>query len=193
MPLKLGPLRLPWQKSDAEDDPFWDAYINRPPTDLRNMVPEIIRKAPEGTVYPTQSELHTPAVTSSHIKELGLYLHAELVGIADLSKLDPEIAQGYPYAVVCAVRADYDPRTSPGVGGQSPVQNGQYVSFIVSAYIRELGFRATTKLDAPREQLAVAAGLGKLTSDGRLTVRKHGTRIHIADIIFTDLPLVADG
>lgn len=193
MALKLGSFRLPWQKPDAENDPYWDAYINRPAADLRNMVPEIIRKAPEGTVYPTQSELHTPAVTSSHIRELGLYLHAQLVGIADLSKLDPEIAQGYPYAVVCAVRADYDPRTSPGVGGQSPVQNGQYVSFIVSAYIRELGYRATTKLDAPREQLAVAAGLGMLTSDGRLTVRKYGTRIHIADIIFTDLPLAADG
>jgi hypothetical protein len=193
MALKLGPLRLPWQKSALEDDPYWDAYINRPPTDVRNMVPEIIRKAREGAVFPTQSELHTPAVTSSHIKELGLYLHAQLVGIADLSKLDPEIAQGYPYAVVCAVRADDDPRTSPGVGGQSPVQNGQYVAFIVSAYIRELGYRATAKLDAPREQLAVAAGLGKLTSDGRLTVRKYGTRVHVADIIFTDLPLAADG
>ena len=193
MALKLGPLRLPWQKSDAEDDPYWDAYINRPPTDLRNMVPEIIRKAPEGTVYPTQSELHTPAITSSHIKELGHYLHAQLVGIADLSKFDAEIAQGYPFAVVCAVRADYDPSTSPGVGGQSPVQNGQYVSFIVSAYIRELGYRATMKLEAPRERLAVAAGLGKLNSDGRLTVRKYGTRIHVADIIFTDLPLAADG
>ena len=193
MALRLGSIRLPWQKPSAADDPYWDAYINRPPTDIRNMVPEIIRKAPEGTVFPTRADLHTPEVTSSHIKELARYLHAHSVGIADLGKLSPEIAQGYPFAVVCAVKAEYDPRTSLGVGGQSPVQNGQYLTFIVSAYIRELGYQATTKLDAPREQLAVAAGLGKLDADGRLSTRKLGTRVHIADIIFTDLPLVADG
>ena len=44
-----------------------------------------------------------------------------------------------------------------------------------------------------RERLAVAAGLGTLNGDERLAVPKYGTRIHVADIIFTDLPLAADG
>lgn len=193
MQLLSRSIRLPWQRAASEDDPYWDAFINRPATDDRNMVPEIIRKAPEGAVFPTLADLHTPDVTSSHIKELARYLHAQLVGIADLRSLDPEISHGYPFAVVCAVRAENDPRTSPGVGGQAPVQNGQYITFIVSAYIRELGYRATAKLEAPREQLAVRAGLGKLTADGRLTVRRYGTKIYVADVIFTDLPLAADG
>lgn len=196
MALRLGSIKLPWQfpwrQSGSHDDPYWDAFINRPAADLRNMVPDIISRAPEGAIFPTRADLHTPDVTSRHIKELARYLHAQLVGIADLGALGPEISQGYPFAVVCAVRADDDPRTAAGTGGQAPVQNGQYVTFIVSAYIRELGYRATTKLEAPRERLAVAAGLGKLNSDGRLTVRKYGTRIHVADVIFTDLPLAAD-
>lgn len=191
MPLGLGSLKLPWRRSDA-DDPYWDAFINRPANDHRNMVPEIIKRAPEGSVFPTKADLHTPDVTSKHIKELARYLHVQLVGIADLASLPTDVSQGYPFAIVCGVRADHDPATAVGTGGQAPIQNGQYATFIVSAYIRELGYRATTKLDAPRDQLAVAAGLGKLNGDGRLTVPKYGVRVHIADVIFTDLPLVAD-
>jgi hypothetical protein len=59
-----------------------------------------------------------------------------------------------------------------------------------------MGFRGTMKIEttrAEREKLAVAAGLGKLTADGTLTVPKYGTKIHVADPIFTDLPMVADG
>ena len=196
MALRIGSLRLPWRRSGSDYDPYWGAFINRPPADVRNMIPEIIEKAPEGNVFPTRAELHTPAVTSSHVKELAVYLDAQLVGIVDLSKQDPEVAHGYPFAVVCAVHAQYDPYTAPGVGGQAAVQAGQFVTFIVASWIREMGYRATMKIEVPREQrerLAVAAGLGTLNGDGRLTVPKHGTGIHVADVIFTDLPLVADG
>ena len=54
-----------------------------------------------------------------------------------------------PFAVVCAVRADDDPREAPGIGGQVPVQNGLYVTFVLSAYIRELGYRASTATSTP--------------------------------------------
>lgn len=191
-----GALRRPWRRPGSDDDPYWDAFVNRPPADVRNMIPHIIGNAPQGNVFPTPADLHTPEVTARHTKELARYLNAQLVGIVDLSTHGPELAHGYPFAVVCAVRAEYDPDASPGVGGQAAVQNGQFVTFIVASWIRELGFRATMKLDVPRaqrERLAVAAGLGTLTSDGRLTVPKHGTKIHVADIIFTDLPLAADG
>jgi len=196
MPLRIGSLRLPWRRSGADGDPYWEAFINRPPADIRNTLPEVIGKAPEGNVFPTPSELHSPNVTADHVKELALYLNAKVVGIADLGKQDPELAHGFPYGVVCGVRADYDPYTSPGVGGQAAVQAGQYVTFIVASWIRELGFRASMKIEVSREQrehLAVAAGLGKLNADGRLTVPKFGTRVHIADVIFTDLPMMADG
>jgi len=191
-----GALQPPWRRSDSGDDPYWDAYINRPPSDIRNTIPEIIGKAAEGNIFPTKSELHSPDVMSKHVKELAFYLKTQLVGIVDLSKQDPDLAHGYPFGIVCAVKAEYDPYTSPGVGGQAAVQAGQYVTFVVAAWIRELGYRASMKIETSRGQrelLAVAAGLGTLNSVGRLTVPKYGTKIHVADILFTDLPIAADG
>jgi hypothetical protein len=196
MALRLGSLRFPWRRSSAAGDPYWDAFINRPPDDVRNMIPEIIGSAPEGNVYPTPTELHSTNVTTSHVKELARYLDTHLVGIVDLSQQPPEIARGYPFAVVCGVRAEHDPATAHGPGGQAPVQNGQFATFIVASWIREMGFRATMKIEVPREQrerLAVAAGLGRLNAHGRLTVPRYATNIYVADIIFTDLPMVADG
>src|SRR5438552_18364402 len=118
------------------------------------------------------------------------YLGADLIGI---TASDPDDAP-LPFAVVCAVRADDDPRTSPGIGGQVPVQNGLFVTFVLSAWIRELGFRATAapSLDGTRldgDWLAAAAELGTLDRTGKLLTAEFGTRVHIADVIRTDLPL----
>jgi hypothetical protein len=190
-----GALRLPGRPGPG-DDPYWDAFLNRPPNDILNSIPEIVSKATEGNIFPTQSELHSPNVTASHVKELAAYLIRAQTGIADLTKQDPGLAHGYPYGIVCAVRSEYDPYDHPGIGGQTGVQHGQFVTFIIAAWIREMGYRGTIKIETTREQrehLAVATGLGTLNGDGRLTVPKYGTKIHVADIIFTDLPLAADG
>ena len=180
----------------GDDDPYWDAFINRRAADPKNTIPDIIGRAPEGNIFPTVAELHSPNVMSAHVKEFASYLRAVLCGIVDLSKQSPDVARGYPFAIVCAVRAEYDPYTSPGPGGQAAVQAGQYVTFIVAAWLREMGFRGTMKIETSREErerLAVAVGLGTLNADGRLTVPKYGTKVHVTDIIFTDLPMVADG
>jgi hypothetical protein len=147
----------------------------------------VIRKAPEGNVFPTRADLHTPEVTASHVKEMARYLGADLVGITALES----DAAGHPFAIVCAVRADHDPREALGIGGQVPVQNGLFVAFVLSAWIRELGYRAsvTTSLDGAR--LAVAAKLGTLDRTGRLVTAEYGTRVHVTDVIRTDLPLTA--
>ena len=190
MPLRLGPLKIPWPGKDSrEDDPYWDFFINTPPADLANTVQEMIRSAPEGNVFPTKAELHTPEITSSHLKELARYLEADLVGITRLNSMDEQ----YPFAVICAVRADYDPRESLGIGGQVPVQKGLFISFVLSAWIRELGFRAKAEPHPDAEKLAAAAGLGTINNQGRLVTPKYGTRVHVANVIRTDLPLAADG
>ena len=187
MAFSLGALGLPWRgKHSRERDPYWEFFLKVPPADVANSVAELIRSAPEGNIFPTKAELHTPEITSSHVKGMARYFGADLVGVAALSAKDGSC----PFAVVCAVRADYDPRTSPGLGGQVPVQNGLFVTFVLSAWIRELGFRATATPDARQEQLAAAAGLGTLDGDGRLVTREFGTRVHVADVIRTDLPLV---
>jgi hypothetical protein len=199
--LRLGPLKIPWLgKGSREDDPYWDFFINTPPADLANTVTEMIRSAPEGNVFPTKAELHTPDISSSHVKELARYLGTDLIGIAKLNAATSPLPQKgeednsiYPFAVICAVQADYDPRKAQGIGGQVPVQKGLFITFVLSAWIRELGFRATAALDPNAEQLAAAAGLGKLNTDGKLVTPQYGTRVHVANVIRTDLPLAPDG
>jgi epoxyqueuosine reductase QueG len=91
------------------------------------------------------------------------------------------------------VRAEYDPRVSPGIGGQVPVQNGLFITFVLSAWIRELGFRADVESQLEAKTLAAQAGLGRLDAEGRLVTPQFGTKVYIADAICTDLPLIADG
>jgi hypothetical protein len=202
--LRLGPLKIPWPGKDSrEDDPYWDFFINTPPADVANMVTEMIRNAPEGNIFPTKAELHTPEITSSHVKDLARYLGTDLVGIARLTILPSPLPRGGegkgegdsndPFAVICAVQADYDPRQAPGIGGQVPVQKGLFITFVLSAWIRELGFRATSALDPNAERLAATAGLGTLNAEGRLVTPQFGTRVHVANVIRTDLPLAPDG
>jgi len=192
--LRLGPLKLPWLgKNSHKDDPYWDFFINTPPADLANTVTEMIRNAPEGNVFPTKTELHTPEITSSHVKGMAEYFGAELVGIARLNPDEAHDGESYPFAVICAVRADYDPRQALGIGGQVPVQKGLFISFVLSAWIRELGFRANAAPDPDADKLAAAAGLGTLNHEGRLVTPQFGANVHVANVIRTDLPLAADG
>jgi hypothetical protein len=211
--LRLASFKLPWLKKDArKNDPYWDFFINTPPADLANTVTELIRNAPPGNVFPTKADIHTAEITSSHVKEMARYFGADLIGIVGLPSPSSQAGEGntaanqlasasshangneqFPFAVVCVVRAEYDPGTAPGIGGQVPVQNGLFITFVLSAWIRELGFRATALQDPEAEKLAAAAGLGTINADGRLVTRQYGTRVHVANIIRTDLPLAPDG
>jgi hypothetical protein len=207
-------LKLLWpQRESYADDPYWDFFINTPPSDLANTVTHLIRNAPEGNVFPTKGELHTPEITSSHVKGMARYFGADLVGIArldlpgetatgraprhseqaqsDQDKSDP--GERYPFGVICVVRADYDTRKSSGIGGQVPVQNGLFITFVLGAWIRELGYRATSVQDPDAEALAAQAKLGTLNAAGRLVTRQFGANVHVANVIRTDLPLAADG
>ena len=194
MALRIGPLNLPWRwKNTHKDDPYWDFFINTPAADLANTVTDMIRNAPEGNVFPTRTELHTPEITSSHVKGMAEYFGAEMTGIARLTPEDTRNGEFYPFAVICAVHADYDPRKSPGIGGQVPVQNGLFISFVLSAWIRELGYRATAAPDPDAEKLAARAGLGTLNNEGKLVTPRFGANVHVANLIRTDLPLAPDG
>lgn len=181
------------EKASRRDDPYWNFFINTPPADLTNTVTELLRNAPEGNIFPTRADIHTPEITSRHVKDMAGYFGAALVGIAELNPDDANNPEGLPFAIICAVPADYDPRQSPGIGGQVPVQNGLFISFVLSAWIRELGFRATAKRAVDGETLAAQAKLGALDNAGRLVTAQFGTHIHVADAVFTDLPLAADG
>ena len=195
-------LKFPWSgKNSHKDDPFWEFFINTPPADLTNTVTELIRNAPAGNIFPNKAELHTPEITSSHVKGMAQYFGTELIGIAKLDDLSPRPlappgkgeGNDFPFAILCAVHADYDPRQAKGIGGQMPVQNGLFITFVLSSWIRELGFRATVVRDANVDALAAKAGLGTLNGNGRLVSREFGAEVYVADAIYTDLPLAADG
>lgn len=186
--------RFPWSRKDThDDDPYWEFFIKTPPADPTNTVTELIRNAPAGNVFPTPADVHTPAIMAHHVKEMARYFGAALVGIARLESSKASNPDGYPFAVLCVVRAEYDPRVSPGIGGQVPVQNGLFITFVLSAWIRELGFRATVVRALEADALAAQAGLGTLTAEGRLVTPQLGAKVYVADAIYTDLPLVADG
>lgn len=187
-------LKFPWSGKDShKDDPFWEFFINTPPADLTNTVTELIRNAPAGNIFPNKAELHTPEITSSHVKGMAQYFGTEMIGIAKLDANAPSNPDQLPFAVLCAVHADYDPRAANGIGGQMPVQNGLFITFVLSSWIRELGFRATVVRDANVDALAAKAGLGTLNGSGRLVTREFGAGVYVADAIYTDLPLAADG
>ena len=187
-------IRLPWSGKDThKDDPFWDFFVNTPAADPTNSVIELIRNAPAGNIFPTKAELHTPEITSSHVKGMAQYFGAEMTGIAKLDADAPSNPDQLPFAILCAVHADYDPREAKGIGGQMPVQNGLFITFVLSSWVRELGFRATVVRDANTDALAARAGLGTLNGSGRLVTREFGAGVYVADAIYTDLPLAAGG
>ena len=193
MALHLGPLTIPWVGGNTHrDDPYWDSFIHGPVHDPRNLLSEAINKTTGGAVNPVRADIHSPEITAGHIKELAQFLGAEQCGIVNLQDQRGADGEEYPFGIVCTVKAEYDPRTAKGVGGQVPVQDGQFVSFILAAYIREMGYRAITVPDGDPERLTVEAGLGRIDQNGRLVVPKLGTHVHVADVIHTDLPLVPD-
>jgi epoxyqueuosine reductase QueG len=63
----------------------------------------------------------------------------------------------------------------------------------LSAWIRELGFRAAAAEDGKGEALAAKAGLGTLNAQGRFVTGEFGAKVYVARVIYTDLPLAADG
>lgn len=178
-------MRFPWTRAK---DPYWEGFINRPPSHPDNQINNAIREWPEGSVFPVKKDVHSPDVMSSHIKELARFFGADLTGIVRF----PD-GSDYPFGIVCALRAEHDPRQCLGPGGQAPVQNGLFVTFNLGAVIREMGYRATAKIPASGEKLAAAAGLGRIDADGRLLTALLGRKVHVADVVHTDLPLAPDG
>jgi hypothetical protein len=167
-----------------KDDPYWESFINRPPADLNNLIPHGFKQVVPGGVNPARTEVHSPNVMSSHVKELARFYGADLVGIVAF--------ETDRFGVVCVTHSDYDMRVAVGIGGQTPALKGLFASFTVGAYIRELGYAADAS-EADRERLAAAAGLGVLDADGRLITREFGRSVHVSDVLVTDLPLQPDG
>jgi hypothetical protein len=182
-------VRLGWLRGRAkQDDPYWEAFINRPPADPNNEVTHAFKQVEPGGVNPIRTAVHSPNVMAQHVKELARFYGADEVGIVELDSSSPESQFG----IVCVLRAEDDVESAPGIGGQMPAMKGLFATFTLGAYIRELGYTARSS-EVDRQRLAVAAGLGALERDGRLNSHRFGRNVFVADVLLTDLPLEADG
>jgi hypothetical protein len=152
------------------------------------VIPHAFSHVHDGETNPVRTEVHSPNVMAEHVKELGRFYGADLIGIVGLPADQGAV-------IVSVFRAEYDPHSAPGVGGQTPVLKGLFATFTLAAYIRELGYRATREFapDGRGERLAAVAGLGEAAADGRLVTRRFGRNVYVAECIFTDLPLAVDG
>ena len=190
----------------ASKDPLWENFIQRPPSDPRNDLNSAIIEAPEGSVFPVKTEVSDPAEMARILKELACWLGAASLGIVSLSSSVSDDSTGgeddqsereettsrrYPFAFVCTIATEHDPRTAKGLGGQLAVRNGAVVNHHLRAYIKEMGYRATFGGVDPAA-VAKAAGLGAPDSSGRFITGKHGAGFHLADAVLTDLPLTPD-
>lgn len=182
-------------------DPYEEFYLNARPADPRNKIDLRIREAPEGSTFAVRAETHTPEIMSKHIHDLGKFFGADLVRIVDATRLhgvldgastpDGEKVDPHelPYAVFVCFRARHDVRDHPGAGGHATVLKGAFATFQMGAVVREYGFRATRVSGLDFDRAAATAGIGKLNAWGRLDAPGFGTKIHVADVIFTDLPV----
>ena len=190
--MRIGPFSI---GQSEPDDPYWDGFINRPPVDHRNSVNLAMADAEEGSVHPTRTEVHSPNVMASQIKELGQYLGINDVGIVQLAASPFEDDPGAPgpfFGIVSLLQADHDTRTAPGSGGQAPTVKGLFATFNLAAYIREMGYRANRSKTMDGERLGEIAGLGTLNPDGRLVSPRLRPCVHAAEVIVTELPLEPD-
>ncbi|HSF31056.1 MAG TPA: hypothetical protein VLK82_11385 [Candidatus Tectomicrobia bacterium] len=211
MAMRWAKWLLNFWRTGGRRDPLWDHFIYRAPADPKNNMTPALQAAPEGRIYPVKTEVSDPHTMSRQIKELAQWFGADLVGIAALQpahvqtdgQSNAEVssseeteppeknARPFPFAVVCTIATEYDPREAKGLGGQLAVQNGAVVNHHVRNYIRELGYRASIGGVNPIA-VAAAAGLGTLGGDGRLVTSTRSAQVHVADAILTDLPLAPD-
>lgn len=189
-----------------DKDPLWDQFVNRPLSDPGNDLSAAIRSAPEGAVYPVKTEIPPPPGMTANMKELGVWLGVDIVGITRLQpsqvrsdefrdaqeqRSPEEIVQEYPNVIVCGVETEHDPKDVAGMAGRVATLEGNLVSFNLAAYIRELGYKASFG-GADPVKVAEAAGLGRAGADGHFTAPGRKGWIHLSDPILTELPLEPD-
>jgi hypothetical protein len=196
-------LRSLWLRRPKAEDSYEDFFLNAPPADPQNLIVNRIREAPEGSVFAVKADTHTPEVMARHVKELGRFFGADVVHIVETRSLEltpsgsaaddhESDPVGLPLAVFMLFRAEHDPREFPGIGGHVAALKGAHATFQVSAIIREFGFHATRLSLAEPDKAAASVGLGSLNRSGRLKTARLGTKLHIADVILTDLPVKPD-
>lgn len=177
----------------------------------RNMVYYLGPRA-EGEVAPSKAPIpEDPEILSRHIKSLGYFLRADIVGIGRVpayavyshdEKGNP-IELEHKFAIVVVVDQDYDTLVSSNgydwISGSQSYRSYSATAFIASLladYIRKLGYPARAHF-CQNYQVAITplllwAGIGEMSRVGVVLNPFLGIRFKAAAVT-TDLPLVPDG
>ena len=165
----------------------------------------------DGEVAPSRAPLpQSPEILSKHIKSLGYFFRADIVGVCQLPqwavysydrKGDP-IELNHKSAIVVVIDQDY--KTINGSTGDDWISCSQsFMSYATSAfiacmmakYIRQLGYPARahhfSNYQVAVTPLLLLAGIGEICRAGIVLNPFLGTRFKAA-VVTTDLPLRPD-
>ncbi|MBW1803032.1 MAG: reductive dehalogenase [Deltaproteobacteria bacterium] len=170
-------------------------------------------------IYNNTFRLHHPDPTAmtKTIKDMALWIGADLVGIAKLNPLwiythwgmqnatycgggvygEPiELPPEYDMVIVMINGMGYEEmKRSPGVEPDTDIgySKGDWCASSLATFITELGYRAIPAVNeiGLSIPMAVDAGLGELGRHGQLITREFGPRIRISKVL-TNLPLIPD-
>ena len=165
----------------------------------------------DGEVGATKAPLPgDPKTLSRHIKQLGYFLRADIVGICPLPQwavyshdvMGNPVECNHKNAIVVVVDQDYD--TMAGSNGYDWISGSQsfigysntaLISTIMADYIRRLGYPARAHNASGYQVLVVPllvlSGIGEMSRAGIALNPFMGTRFKAA-IVTTDLPLEPD-
>jgi reductive dehalogenase len=217
---ELGLPMYNWYVNSISHDPLGRIASDRHSADTRNVVLTPVGKAKKGGVNPRRTEVRDPKVMAKHIKRVARFMGFDVVGIAkvhpafvykggrynpsgglldgsDKDAIPPEkIAETFPYAIVACVAWDYRMgkahRHRIGDAAYHFSQQEAHLLYqSLAGYIRELGYNVALGAGIPMP-LAVAAGIGEMGRNGMVITEKFGSRIHMPDVILTDMPLAPD-
>src|SRR5262249_44214827 len=128
---EMGKVLFNYGRNVVSPDPIARTNSNRA-RDKQNVFTDVLRRAPAGTINPRKTPVANPADMSRHIKKVGLYFGADIVGIGRShpallyaggtlrdtgfiveaedgpSETPAELCRKYPYVIVTPVAWDYE-------------------------------------------------------------------------------------
>jgi reductive dehalogenase len=215
----MGKVLFDYGRNTISADPIARTNSNRC-RDKGNVFTDVLRRAPQGKVNPDKTEVLDPKLMSRHIKNVGKYFGADIVGIGRAhpallyaggtlrdtgfivdaedgpTESPAELCKKYPYVIVTPVAWDYELAKAHrhhigDAAYDTTLMQTVMVLTAVENYIKELGYTALRGKVNP-QAAALAGGVGELGRNGLIISEKFGSRIHLSDAILTDLPLEPD-
>ncbi|MFC2009801.1 reductive dehalogenase [Chloroflexota bacterium] len=179
---------------------------------LIDMIRQRFAPGVNGDVAPLQAPLtEDPEVLSRHIKSLGYFLRADIIGICLLpnyaaysyDKDGNPIELNHKYAISIVIDQGYD--TMDASSGSDWISSSQsfrgyttsaFITSMMANYIRKLGYPARAHFNNAYQvvvpPLLVLSGIGEMSRIGGATINPFlGPRFKAA-VVTTDLPLLPD-